>query len=88
MPPETSTVQVPARILKSLVDAVTSINDLRDSVSQLRSENETLRQELSAVKSDLIKLQQNSGVRFPQFQKLAVELRRFVLVPVLQLIYC
>jgi cell division protein FtsB len=74
------TVQVPASVLNSLL---TNVNKLRDSVSQLRSENDSLKEELKVVKADLCTLQRNSGVRFPQFTKLPVELRRFVflLVP-------
>jgi hypothetical protein len=71
---------VPADLLTTLLatinDLKLSVNTLQEAVSKLQNENRGLREELKSTKTDLLILRENSGVRFPQFSKLPVELRR------------
>jgi predicted nucleic acid-binding Zn-ribbon protein len=73
-------VSVPADMLNSLLtstnDLKSSVNTLQDAVSKLQDENQGLRDELKATKTDVVILRENSGVKFPQFAMLPVELRR------------
>jgi regulator of replication initiation timing len=63
-------------LLNSINDLKYSVGALQESVSKLQYENEDLREELESTKTDLVILRENSGVKFIQFSKLPVELRR------------
>jgi hypothetical protein len=63
-------------LLNSINDLKSSVNTLQESVSKLQCENQGLREELKSTKTDLLILRENSGVKFPQFMRPPVELRR------------
>lgn len=78
---------LPRDVLTTLISSVnnlqtsvgslrTSVSSLQQALSKLEHENKALRDELYSTKTDFMILQENCGVRFPQFMKLPVELRR------------
>jgi hypothetical protein len=79
-------VSIPADVLTSLLASVndlkSSIHSLEGSVLRLQNENKSIMEdlrstkaELQSTKDDLTIFRENSGVKFPRFPELPVEIR-------------
>jgi hypothetical protein len=77
-PNDSTTIQIPAELFKSLVSSVERFNLVQTTVEHLQQAVSRLEDENTSLKGELQVVHDGKGPRFPQFSKFPIEIRKMI----------